>query len=120
MRAASRAAATAPPLPPPLPPPAPNRVFVVLYSPFDLRVTDHPALAGAAAAAAKAIRARDGAAQVKVAVVPLFLWSDPEHEAAGIGFPRQRARVSEVWVREALADVDASLRARGSRLLLPG
>ncbi len=111
MRAAPCAAAT-PPAPPSR---APARIFIALYTPFDLRVTDHPALA-AAAAAATAASTRGGGASV--AVVPLFLWSDPEHEAAAIGFPRQRARVSEVWVREALKDLDASLRARGSRLVL--
>jgi deoxyribodipyrimidine photo-lyase len=67
----------------------------------DLRLEDQPAFAAALAA--------DGP------VVPVFLWA-PEEEA-----PWAPGGASRWWLHQVLADLDAQLRTRGSRLILrPG
>ncbi|WP_455359489.1 cryptochrome/photolyase family protein [Streptomyces sp. SYSU K21746] len=72
-------------------------VAVVLFT-SDLRVHDHPPLRAA-------LRAADE-------VVPLFVL-DPDVHAAGFDAPNRRA-----FLAGCLADLDASLRQRGGRLML--
>ena len=82
-----------------------KRVCLVLFTTHDLRVTDHGALWEAT---------KNDAFDI---VLPCFLWSNPQHEADSIGYSL-RAQASEVWIREALKDLDKSLRSRGSRLVM--
>jgi deoxyribodipyrimidine photo-lyase len=65
---------------------------------LDLRLDDHPALAAALAGGGS--------------VVPVYIWS-PEEEA-----PWAPGAASRWWLHHALRDLDAQLRARGSRLIL--
>jgi len=64
----------------------------------DLRVSDNPALAEAIAGGR--------------AVVPVFLWAPDEEGAWSPG------GATRWWLHHALADLDAALRARGSRLVV--
>lgn len=64
---------------------------------LDLRLADHPALAAAAA---------------RGPVVPVFIWSPDEEGEAAPG------AASRWWLHHSLAALDASLRARGSRLVV--
>ncbi len=64
---------------------------------LDLRLADHPALATAAA---------------RGPVVPVFIWSSEEEGAAAPG------AASRWWLRQSLEALDASLRQRGSRLII--
>ena len=71
---------------------------VLVWLDRDLRLRDNPALALAMAR--------------RAAVVPVFVWS-PEEEA-----PWAPGAASRWWLHHSLAALDASLRARGSRLVL--
>ncbi|CAL9325169.1 cryptochrome/photolyase family protein [Streptomyces sp. SudanB182_2057] len=73
------------------------RVSIVLFT-ADLRLYDHPPLRAALDTAD--------------AVVPLFV-RDPAVEAAGFASPNRRA-----FLDDCLADLDASLRRRGGRLVV--
>ena len=64
---------------------------------LDLRLADHPALAAAAAGGT---------------VIPVFVWS-PEEEA-----PWAPGAASRWWLHHSLERLDASLRERGSRLVV--
>lgn len=64
----------------------------------DLRLDDHPAL--------------HAAAESKRPVIPVYLWT-PDAEA-----PWQRGGASRWWLHHALADLDKTLAARGSKLIL--
>ncbi|MFE2044457.1 cryptochrome/photolyase family protein [Streptomyces sp. NPDC059477] len=74
-------------------------VSIVLFT-ADLRLHDHPPLRAALAAAD--------------AVVPLFVL-DPAIEDTGFAAPNRRA-----FLHDCLADLDASLRQRGGRLVVRG
>ena len=51
-------------------------------------------------------------------IIPCFFWADSQHEAEFLtGYPH-RAAASEIWIRESLKDLDASLKLRGSRLIM--
>lgn len=71
---------------------------VIWWLRLDLRLADNPALTAAI---------KHGGA-----VVPVFIWS-PEEEA-----PWQPGGASKWWLRQSLAELDARLRAAGSRLVI--
>jgi deoxyribodipyrimidine photo-lyase len=71
---------------------------ILLWFRQDLRLADHPALHAALDAGGP--------------VIPVYLWS-PEEEGAWP--PGEAARW---WIRQSLASLDESLRARGSRLVI--
>jgi deoxyribodipyrimidine photo-lyase len=75
-----------------------NSSPTLLWFRQDLRLADHPALRAALDAGAP--------------VIPVFIWS-PEEDGA---WPPGAA--SRWWLHHSLASLDASLRARGSRLIV--
>jgi deoxyribodipyrimidine photo-lyase len=70
----------------------------LLWFRLDLRLTDNPALLAAVAAGDP--------------VIPVFIWS-PEEEAQW-----QPGAASRWWLHQSLSELDASLRRRGSRLIV--
>jgi deoxyribodipyrimidine photo-lyase len=68
---------------------------VLVWFRRDLRLADHPALSAAAATG--------------LPIIPVFIWS-PEEETAGAA--------SRWWLHQSLQQLDASLRAKGSRLIV--
>lgn len=74
-----------------------NESPVIVWFRRDLRLADHPALAQAAA---------------RGPVIPLFIWSPAEEGAWAPG------AASRWWLHQSLAALDASLRRKGSRLIL--
>ncbi len=64
----------------------------------DLRLADNPALSEAI--------------QLKLNIIPVFIWA-PEEEA-----PWQPGAASRVWLHHELSDLSASLKEKGSRLIL--
>lgn len=75
----------------------PNNTSLLWFR-LDLRLADNPAL--------EAALARGGA------VVPIYIWSpDEEH-------PWQPGAASRWWLHQSLMSLDASLRERGSRLVI--
>ncbi|HUB19979.1 MAG TPA: deoxyribodipyrimidine photo-lyase [Acidobacteriaceae bacterium] len=70
---------------------------VLLWFRLDLRLADNPALRAAAATG--------------LPVVPVFVWSDQDHEGAP-------GAASRWWLHQSLTRLDESLRARGSRLIV--
>jgi deoxyribodipyrimidine photo-lyase len=70
----------------------------LLWFRLDLRLTDNPALLAAL---------RQGGA-----VIPVFIWSPVEEGQ------RQPGAASRWWLHQSLTQLDASLRQRGSRLLI--
>lgn len=71
------------------------RQSVLVWFRLDLRLADNPALNAAAATG--------------LPIVPVFIWS-PEGEATGAA--------SRWWLHQSLQQLDASLRAKGSRLIV--
>ena len=64
----------------------------------DLRLADHPAL--------------DAALQGGMEIIPVFIWDKEEGGAWSPG------AASRWWLHHALADLDQSIRAQGSKLVL--
>ncbi len=77
---------------------------ILLYTCFDLRVHDHPAL--------------NASCRDFDEVIPLFLWnSEPQTEAEYSGF-NVRPFVSEIWIHESLKDLERSLKKMNAGLVL--
>ena len=77
--------------------PSPDPTVTLVWLRYDLRLRDHPALVDASE---------------RGAVVPVFIWAPGEEGAWPPG------GAASWWLHHALADLDASLRDHGSRLIL--
>ena len=76
---------------------------ILLYTPYDLRVHDHPVL--------------NASCRNFDEVIPLFLYSEPKAEAEYSGF-EVRPYVSEIWIHESLKDLEMSLKKMNGGLVV--